>query len=133
MLPEGAVVPLDDVLGAGFCLIAVGTGPSAFDAFTQPIWDVVGARRIELALDDVNPLPSSTHLSIADVDEKLAATLARHVGEVLLVRPDRYVAGVCRPDDAALLAGWLERNLGDRPQHVTPTESPLPVGTRNDP
>ena len=130
MLPEGAVVPLDDVLGAGFCLIAVGTGPLAFDAFTQPIWDVVGARRIELALDDVNPLPSSTHLSIADVDEKLAATLARHVGDVLLVRPDRYVAGVCRPDDAASLAGWLERTLGDRPQHFTPTESPLPVGTQ---
>jgi 3-(3-hydroxy-phenyl)propionate hydroxylase len=112
MLPDGAVVPLDDVLGTGFCLIAVDTGPLAFDAFTQPIWDVVGARRIELALGDVNPLPSSTHLSIADVDEKLAATLAQHVGHVLLVRPDRYVAGVCRPDDAASLADWFERAIG---------------------
>lgn len=121
MLPEGAVVPLDDVLGTGFCLIAVGTGALAFDAFTQPIWDVVEARRIELALDDVNPLPSSTHLSIADVDEKLAATLARHVGDVLLVRPDRYVAGVCRPNDAASLADWFERSLG-RPQHGPPMQ-----------
>lgn len=129
MLPEGAVVPLDDVLGAGFCLVAVGTGPLAFDAFTQPIWDVIGARRIELALGDVNPLPSTTHLSIADVDEKLAATLARHVGEVLLVRPDRYVAGVCRPGDAASLADWLQRTLGDLPQNFAPTESPLSVGT----
>jgi 3-(3-hydroxy-phenyl)propionate hydroxylase len=91
----------------------------------QPIWDVVGARRIELALDDVNPLPSSTHLSIADVDEKLAATLAAHVGDVLLVRPDRYVAGVCRPDDAVSLADWFERSLGDRPQHCPPAEPAL--------
>jgi 3-(3-hydroxy-phenyl)propionate hydroxylase len=125
MLPEGAVVPLDDVLGTGFCLVAVGTGASAFDAFTQPIWDVVAARRIELALDDVNPLPSSTHLSIADVDEKLAATLAQHVGDVLLVRPDRYVAGVCRPDDAVSLAGWFERILGDRPLHRRSAEPVL--------
>lgn len=122
MLPDGAVVPLDDVLGAGFCLVAVGAGASAFDAFTQPIWDVVGARRIELALDDVNPLPSSTHLSIADVDEKLAATLARHVGDVLLVRPDRYVAGVCRPDDAASLADWFELALRRLPA-TPPTDS----------
>jgi IclR family transcriptional regulator, acetate operon repressor len=42
----------------------------------------------------------------------LAATLAQHVGHVLLVRPDRYVAGVCRPDAAASLADWFERALG---------------------
>ncbi|MGZ4806212.1 MAG: bifunctional 3-(3-hydroxy-phenyl)propionate/3-hydroxycinnamic acid hydroxylase [Ilumatobacteraceae bacterium] len=130
MLPEGAVVPLDDVLGTGFCLVAVGTGALAFDAFTQPIWDVVGARRIELALDDVNPLPSSTHLSIADVDEKLAATLARHVGDMLLVRPDRYVAGVCRPNDAASLADWFERSLG-RSQHGPPMQPARPRHTES--
>ncbi|MGZ4738485.1 MAG: bifunctional 3-(3-hydroxy-phenyl)propionate/3-hydroxycinnamic acid hydroxylase [Ilumatobacteraceae bacterium] len=130
MLPEGAVVPLDDVLGTGFCLVAVGTGALAFDAFTQPIWDVVGARRIELALDDVNPLPSSTHLSIADVDEKLAATLARHVGDMLLVRPDRYVAGVCRPNAAASLADWFERSLG-RSQHGPPMQPARPRHTES--
>lgn len=111
MLPDGEMVPFDDVLGSGFGLMSINAGPNSFDRFDQPVWDLVTPHRVEVALGDVNPLPSSKHVSVADVDDRLATAFAAHHGEVLLVRPDRYVAAACRPEDAAEMAAWFERAL----------------------
>lgn len=111
MIPDGAMIPFDNVLGSGFGLMSIGAGPDSFDGFTQPVWDRIVPHRVEVALGDVNPLAHPDHVSVADVDDRLAEAFAAHHGEVLLIRPDRYVAASCHPERADDMAAWLERAL----------------------
>jgi 3-(3-hydroxy-phenyl)propionate hydroxylase len=107
---DGREVPLDDLLGAGFALLAID--PAAGDPFaalTHPLWDRIGARRLAIVLGD--RAPERDLGRVADLDGRLAAfqgTGSRFV----LVRPDRFVAAAFGAADEGLVAAQLGELLG---------------------
>jgi 3-(3-hydroxy-phenyl)propionate hydroxylase len=104
---------LDDVLGPGFALLAVDPAePDPFRALDHPLWDRLGAGRVGVALDDRAARPTDgSWRSVADFDGLLLGPLADCRGNVLVVRPDRFVAAAFPPsrqgEVADRLAAWL--------------------------
>jgi 3-(3-hydroxy-phenyl)propionate hydroxylase len=110
---DGRIVDLDDVLGTDFALITIGGSPAALEALDAPLWQRLGARRIHVAVDD-RLAARDTHrcVAVADADGLLAEQLADTRGRVVVVRPDRFIAGSFTPSDEAIFAETLERSLG---------------------
>jgi 3-(3-hydroxy-phenyl)propionate hydroxylase len=91
MLPQPHVVGadgrralLDEVLGSGFALLEVE--PIQGGA-RSPVWERLGARRVRLSLDEARPS------ALADADGLLRDALADCRGQIVVVRPDRFVLG----------------------------------------
>jgi 3-(3-hydroxy-phenyl)propionate hydroxylase len=113
LLADGRRCLLDDVLGAGFALIAVEpAGAGELAALTGEPWDRLAARPLQLVLGDRAPSARSAVPQLADLDGRLASLLAPHAGSIVLVRPDRLVAAVFRPEQAAATGADLARLLG---------------------
>ena len=90
---------LDDVLGEGFVLLGIGLEPATVEGIgLGAAWDALTARRIALP--------------VAAVPE-----LAQHAGQILLLRPDRYVMARFGPDQEAevrtLLDALLQQTWAD--------------------
>jgi 3-(3-hydroxy-phenyl)propionate hydroxylase len=83
--------PLDELLGPGFALLAIGAVPCPPPA-VETIADALGASRVRLSLDE---FPHGGRWpSVADVDGGLRREIAGLDGTYLLIRPDRYVYSV---------------------------------------
>jgi len=109
---DGRRVPLDDVLGAGFALLAID--PAADDPFAalmHPLWDRIGARRVEVLLGD--RAPGRDPKRVADLDGRLGSFLGAG-SHFVLVRPDRFVAAAFTAVDEGHVAARLAELLGDR-------------------
>lgn len=119
MLPQPVVktadgeAKLDDAMGAGFALVAVGGDASAELArLDHPVWTHLGAARIGLSLDGV-ARPAEDGVAIVGLaTDALPKKLRAYVGKILLVRPDRYVAAALAPGRAAEAAQALARQIG---------------------
>jgi 3-(3-hydroxy-phenyl)propionate hydroxylase len=118
MLPQPEVftsaeerVPLDVVLGPGYALVGVNTDVATLDRLTDPFWEQIGARRLAIALDDRAPHPGRYPI-VTDVGGPLPQELGAYAGQVLLVRPDRYVAAVFSPAQERQVAASLRRTAG---------------------
>lgn len=98
--PGGQHMLLDDILGPGFALLRLNsTSAQPF----APIEDLPVWQRLKTRLLTV----SGTFRDVLPADEDL----------YVLVRPDRYIYGVFRPEQAASFAQAFERRLaGQRPQ-----------------
>jgi len=96
---DGSRLHLDDVLGQGYALLAVAPPRHAFRPPTDQIWTALGPRLVELVLDDRAPRAGGDEVEVvADIDGGLARLLDPYRGQVLLIRPDRFVAGVLSLD-----------------------------------
>jgi 3-(3-hydroxy-phenyl)propionate hydroxylase len=136
MLPQPYVftsaeqcVPLDDVLGTGYALVGLDTDAATLDRLTDPWWDQIGAKRLAIALDDRAP-HLQQHPIVADVGGTLRREYGAWAGQVLLVRPDRYVAAVFPPAQERLVAAALRRLAGTPrpPTSAAPVETPSGEG-----
>jgi 3-(3-hydroxy-phenyl)propionate hydroxylase len=113
---DGAIVPLDDVLGQGFSLIGVDLEDSVLHGFRSPVWRWLDVRRVALILEE--RFPTGGAFSVAD--GRLTSFLARVRGQCVVVRPDRFVLGTFKPDAEDLfVARWQALGLrlperGDR-------------------
>jgi 3-(3-hydroxy-phenyl)propionate hydroxylase len=96
LLADGRLALLDDVLGDWFALLAV---EPIEGAARSPIWDHLGARRVRLVLDDRFPPSTAQHDPpvVADADGLLRDALADCRGQIVVVRPDRFVIGAFAP------------------------------------
>jgi 3-(3-hydroxy-phenyl)propionate hydroxylase len=106
---DGRQLPLDDVLGAGFALLAIN--PAADDPFAglrHPLWDRIGARRVGILLHDRAPGRDSK--CVADLDGRLSAFLGAG-SRFVLVRPDRFVAAAFEAGDEGHVAAQLAKLL----------------------
>lgn len=99
---------LDDVLGPWFAVIGWQTDPqAALVEADRALWHALGARfvRIDRARCGSGPgaRVASAHGStcVQDVDNQFADWIAAHPGDVIVLRPDRYIAAHC---NAAALA-----------------------------
>ena len=100
---DGAVRPLDELLGTGFALVGIDV-PGGVRAPRSPIWRTIDPTLIDLRLDDRDARPGNGEATvIADLDGSLTTALGAYRGEYLLVRPDRFVLGVLPggPDESA--------------------------------
>ena len=105
---DGAVRALDELMGRGFALLGV-----EMSALADPLWNRLETTRVHAVLDDRLPLPDPTCVCCADADGLLAAQLAGLRGKVVLVRPDRFIAGIFTPAGEHALADELSHDLGE--------------------
>jgi 3-(3-hydroxy-phenyl)propionate hydroxylase len=100
---DGKTRLLDDALGTGFALL----GPARpgredpFAALRHPIWDRLHMARVAVSAQERWPAaPANGLCSVVDADARLVPELwprPSDAATILLVRPDRYVAGAFTP------------------------------------
>ena len=105
----GSTALLDSHLGYGFALIAVDC-PALDLASTlrHDYWQVLGVKIIHVFSAVQRPLRDACLMLL---DDRFREVVRQHTGEVLLVRPDRYVAAVTSPHDLDTLAQKIEHLL----------------------
>ena len=114
MRPDGKLTLLDEVLGAGFALVAFGQTPErALSEFVQPIWKKIRIRRIGIyslpcALPRQAAQAGILDAAVVDNERAVAAAWQGYEGQVLVLRPDRYVMGAFPASDSALAALTIE-------------------------
>jgi 3-(3-hydroxy-phenyl)propionate hydroxylase len=93
---------LDDVLGKGFAVIGWQTDPqSAMDDGDRAFWRALDAHFVRIDRARCGSAPGmrlcSTHgtTCVEDVDNQFADWIAAHPGNVIVLRPDRYIAAQC--------------------------------------
>jgi 3-(3-hydroxy-phenyl)propionate hydroxylase len=100
---------LDDLVGPGFALIALGgDAEQGLAALADPLWQRLGAQRILVVAPEDNTGGAHEGANYQCVVDTAGALLAlRDVvqGRFILVRPDRYVAGVFGAAGEAAFAG----------------------------
>jgi 3-(3-hydroxy-phenyl)propionate hydroxylase len=96
MRADGRMRLLDDELGRWFALLAVE--PAVGD-LRSPLWAGIGARRLRLVLDERFPESTAEHEPpvVADADGLLREALADCRGQIVVLRPDRFVLGTFAP------------------------------------
>jgi 3-(3-hydroxy-phenyl)propionate hydroxylase len=110
---DGRMTWLDDLMGSGFVLLGVDVAPEVVAGLLDPLWNRLGAARLALVLDDRLPPDGVGCVCVADADGLLAEQLGSVRGQMLVVRPDRFVAGRFRPAGERAWAAQLDRMLGE--------------------
>ncbi|MQY06606.1 bifunctional 3-(3-hydroxy-phenyl)propionate/3-hydroxycinnamic acid hydroxylase [Actinomadura macrotermitis] len=106
---------LDDVLGTGLALLGVDVGAAAWDRAAAALPPVT---RVEVRLGERLPRPRGERQAVADADGRLEAALAGARGRFVLVKPDRYIAAVFPPDQAARVGAALARHITVSPERT---------------
>lgn len=108
---------LDEVLGDGFALVAVDPATDVLSTLDHPLWDQLGAQCVEFMTGERWARRDARYPTVVDDEERHRAVLRPAQGQVLLVRPDRYVAAVFSPVDQWVVAERFARVLDGRPTH----------------
>jgi len=97
---------LDDVLGPWFAVIGWQTDPqAALSDVDRARWQALGARFVRIDRARCGSAPgvreSSMHgtTCVEDVDNHFSDWIHAHPGNVLVLRPDRYIAAQCGAAD----------------------------------
>ncbi|KAA9150605.1 bifunctional 3-(3-hydroxy-phenyl)propionate/3-hydroxycinnamic acid hydroxylase [Microbacterium lushaniae] len=114
---EDAGIKLDDAVGSWFTLIAWNNDPRAIlDQDAQDILEGLGARlatarpAVQLNWDD--GAPTDGVVVIGDVDGSVKGWFDAHLESVLLIRPDRIVAGAAPAFSASDMVRDFARTIG---------------------
>ena len=112
---DGASVLLDEALGEGFVLVTRAARPQPlFAAADQAVWDRLGARRVAV-LGPRDSIPAMAGVTmVREVGDLLGSALRGCEDCLILLRPDRYVAGVFPASGVAAGAAAIERLLDER-------------------
>jgi 3-(3-hydroxy-phenyl)propionate hydroxylase len=120
--PDGARVKLDDAIGGGFAVLAVGADPAAhLSEANLAFWRGLGATlvRIEPARTARRagaPDPAASDAGTVVLHDVLGAfrdlLLGRPAEQAFVLRPDRYVAAAGRHADLDRIAAQLQALLG---------------------
>jgi 3-(3-hydroxy-phenyl)propionate hydroxylase len=99
---------LDDVLGPWFAVIGWQTDPqAALSDADRARWQALGARFVRIDRARCGSAPgvreSSMHgtTCVEDVDNQFSDWIHAHPGNVIVLRPDRYIAAQCGAADLA--------------------------------
>lgn len=94
---------LDEVIGLNFAVVAWGTDPThGMGSQARAFWERLGARFVT-----VKPAVQMAHrddhraevICIGDLGNRLKAWFAQQPGSVVFIRPDRFVAALCSPQE----------------------------------
>ncbi|MGZ4737676.1 MAG: bifunctional 3-(3-hydroxy-phenyl)propionate/3-hydroxycinnamic acid hydroxylase [Ilumatobacteraceae bacterium] len=106
---SGRIVPLDSVLGDGYCVLLIDPPAREIDSRLVSLASTVTGTVRSLLLADRLPWPASESCSVMDAG--FQAEFTRLKGKALLVRPDRYVAAIFDPDTAPDIEQWARDTL----------------------
>lgn len=117
---DGRTVPLDEITGHGFAKIAIGAEAMVASAelsdAARAMWRRLETRRVVLlpAMDPqtVRVAQERGYIPVALAAESMPKRLGALAGKVVVVRPDRYVAGVFGRDDAEAWATAFSARIG---------------------
>jgi len=105
MTLQGKRVLLDEMLGPGFALLRLHEKPAeAFVALKADIWRRLGVRFICVQSSQVVPMESEECVVVGDVQQEISKFLRNDQELFVLVRPDRYIFGVFRDEQAFVAA-----------------------------
>ncbi|HEY4805424.1 MAG TPA: bifunctional 3-(3-hydroxy-phenyl)propionate/3-hydroxycinnamic acid hydroxylase [Paraburkholderia sp.] len=115
-LADGRVVRLDDAIGNGFAVLAWGADPTfGLTPQARALWERLGARFVfakpDVQLEYADDVPEGV-LALGDVQGRLKEWFGRLPESVVLLRPDRFVAGVCTPQQVSDAIVELAGKLG---------------------
>lgn len=109
----GHSVLLDKVLGTGFALLQYASlADSRLSALNHPLWDRLEARRVLVLPQGGQVDPTSAEHAWIDRDGALATLLGEPSGQLLLLRPDRYVAAIFPLAEEQTIANGFATLLG---------------------
>jgi 3-(3-hydroxy-phenyl)propionate hydroxylase len=110
---------LDDVVGPWFAVIGVHHDPTEGDAAAVEWWRSIGARLVQVVPPRSRPMgapPPAAGLDVLVVEDIDGGfrdwRLARPGDEIIILRPDRYVAATCRVDELAAVTATLRATMG---------------------
>jgi 3-(3-hydroxy-phenyl)propionate hydroxylase len=113
---DGAIVRLDDVIGNRFAIIGWGSDPTfGLTPEARETWKRIGGCFV-IAKPDTqliyrDDVPADV-IAIGDVSGRMKDWFTRVPQSVVLMRPDRFVAGMCTPQQVSSgieeLAGKLD-------------------------
>src|SRR6266571_2776007 len=99
--PQGERVLLDEVLGPGFALLRLYDDPGkAFASLEVDSWKRLGVRFVCVQPGRYTPSRSEECVVVGDVDGEMSKFLRHDQQLFVLVRPDRYIFGVLRAEEA---------------------------------
>ena len=104
--PDGSRAKLDACLGNGFAIVGIGQDPAAaLSAEQVDKWRKVGTQFVHVAREGEAASNGQTDM-VFDMNGALFAFAAKHNHvPIFVIRPDRYVAAFCAPEE---LAGVLD-------------------------
>jgi 3-(3-hydroxy-phenyl)propionate hydroxylase len=127
MLKDGSVVRLDDTIGYRFAIVAWAADPRIYmNKEAQAVWSQLdGATLVvrsptELKADINDVEPGS--ILVGDTNDALKEWFVNEDVSVAILRPDRVVAAVCRPQEISqtiLRVGQIMRMPPERPNCKT--------------
>jgi 3-(3-hydroxy-phenyl)propionate hydroxylase len=116
---KGEHILLDDVLGSGFALLRLYENPS--EAFTQlrgELWERLGVRFVCVPPCDYFDPNSHLHLQkdtrfsiVIDIEQQMSMFFRNNRDLCLLVRPDRYIFGAFRTEEADSIVTNIQKML----------------------
>jgi 3-(3-hydroxy-phenyl)propionate hydroxylase len=124
---DGDRILLDDALGSSFALLGLHVDPSSgLSADAAAWWRSLGARSVQVLAPRGAPGPDpggrrkrpgrsddDWSVAVEDVDGAFRDWLLRRPADnVIVLRPDRYVAAVCPLGDLEQVTGRLRTILG---------------------
>lgn len=111
----GDTVRLDDVIGLNFAILAWGTDPTFnLSKEARAFWERLGAKFIT-----VKPQVQMAHssdartgvITLGDTQGRLKEWFGKQTKSIVFVRPDRFVAALCSPQEVSAVTAALARKL----------------------
>ena len=119
VLTTGGRMKLDDAIGPWFTLLCVGADPGSLDAETLAWWRAIGAAVVRVVPSRsgtlgqaMPPATDGADIVVEDIDGAFRDwRLSRPSDEIIILRPDRYVAATCRASDFTATTAALRTSL----------------------
>jgi 3-(3-hydroxy-phenyl)propionate hydroxylase len=122
-----APVKFDDVLGSSFAIVCWGTDPTYWmSKETRDFWNRLGTKIIsvrsnpQLAYEQERAVEGVTY--VADTDGRLKEWFGNHASTIVFLRPDRFVAAMCKPQQIDATTKALAGAL-----HIVPAQQDAQV------
>jgi 3-(3-hydroxy-phenyl)propionate hydroxylase len=113
---QGEVKLLDDALGKGFALLAWGADPNYWlNPRSRAILEALGAKIVTLKptvqIDRTVDMTDRTDV-LGDEQMRFKEWFGQHPGSIVLLRPDRFVAGIAFPIEVDELIAAVADKMG---------------------
>ena len=115
-LRNGSVVRLDDAIGYRFAIVAWAADPCIYMSDeARRLWSRLNGATVVVrsqteTMSDVNDVNTGTVL-VGDVSGALKEWFASEDTSIVILRPDRFVAMVCRPQEISRAVNALSRAM----------------------
>ena len=109
-------IRLDDAIGPWFAVLCFAGDPATLDSDALVWWRSVGARFVEVRSPGAASAATGDNTEIVTIDD-ITGTFdgwcrAHRSAEVIVLRPDRYVAAACVRSDFPVVTADLRTSLG---------------------